>query len=312
MNVLVLGAGGLGSYVGAVLARSGHDVALVVRGAHGDVIRAHGLTVETPEGSFVARPRCLTPEEAPGAVDVVFLTVKAYSLDDIAETTVTLARDGALIVPLLNGVDVSARLERAGVPAQRLVDGIAYLTAFRTGPGRIERKGTHQRLVVGSSTGLSDDRLEELRTLFRETPIEVAMSPDIQVELWLKMAVVCSLAIVCGITGSDIGPIREHAFGRDLQARAIGEVLSVGRATGVRLPADAEARVGRTLDAFPADFHPSVLHDLRQGRRTEMDPLCGTIARLGRALHLDTPLVDAATCAVALTEARMTSAEAGR
>lgn len=306
-KVVVVGAGGLGSYIGAVLGRSGHDVTLVVRGAHADAIRARGLEVRAPEETFLTRPLCIAPGDgAPGA-NVVFIAVKAYSLDEVSRSVVTLAEGGAIVVPLLNGVDVSKRLEAAGVPGDRLVDGVAYLTAFRTEPGVIERKGVHQRLVIGSTTGTGPEGLERVRTLFRSTPVELVVADDIRVELWLKMAVVCSLAVICGVTGDAIGPIRRHEFGRDIQARAIAEVLGVGRAQGVALPDDAEARVGGTLDAFPDDFYPSVLHDLRSGRPTEMDSLAGTIARLGRGSGAATPLADAATCAVSLVEARTQS-----
>jgi 2-dehydropantoate 2-reductase len=306
-TVVVIGAGGLGSYVGAVLTRAGHDVAMVVRGAHAEAVRANGLEVRAPEESFRTRPHCIAPGAAIPRADVVFIAVKAYSLDEVTESVVTLAEGGAIVVPLLNGVDVSKRLEAAGVPGDRLVDGVAYLTAFRTEPGVIERKGAHQRLVIGSTTGAGPEGLERVRALFPSTPVEVVVAEDIRVEIWLKMAVVCSLAVICGVTGDAIGPIRRHEFGRDLQAGAIAEVLGVGRALGVELPSDAEARVGGTLDAFPEDFYPSVLHDLRNGRPTEMDSLAGTIARLGRGTGVETPLAAAATCAVALVGARTQS-----
>jgi 2-dehydropantoate 2-reductase len=268
-KVAVIGAGGLGSYVGAVLARAGHDVTLVVRGAHAEAVRANGLEVHAPEESFRTRPHCIAPGAGVPPADAVFVAVKAYSLDEVAKSVVTLAEDGAIVVPLLNGVDVSARLESAGVPGDRLVDGVAYLTAFRTEPGVIERKGAHQRLVIGSTTGAGAEALARVRALFASTPVDVVVAEDIRVEIWLKMAVVCSLAVICGVTGDAIGPIRRHEFGRDLQTRAIAEVLGVGRAVGIALPDDAETRVGGTLDAFPSDFYPSVLHDLRSGRPTE-------------------------------------------
>ncbi len=306
-KVVVIGAGGLGSYVGAVLARAGHDVALVVRGAHAEAVRANGLEVRAPEEIFHTRPRCIAPGAAIPTADVVFIAVKAYSLDEVAESVATLAENGAIVIPLLNGVDVSKRLEAVGVPGDRLIDGVAYLTAFRTEPGVIERKGAHQRLVIGSTTGTDPEALERVRAVFASTPVDVVIAEDIRVEIWLKMAVVCSLAVICGVTGDAIGPIRRHEFGGDLQARAISEVLGVGRSVGVALPNDAEARVGGTLDAFPDDFYPSVLHDLRSGRPTEMDWLGGTIAKLGREVGVETLLAAAATCAVALVEARTQS-----
>lgn len=303
-RVVVVGAGGLGSYVGAVLTRRGHEVTLVIRGDHGDAVRREGLRVDAQDGSFVTHPACALPGTTLGAADFVLVSVKAYSLDEVAPLVADLARKGAVVVPLLNGVDVAERLESAGVPPDRIVDGVAYLTAFRTGPGRIERKGAHQRLVVGSASGRSHLRVGEVVELFRGTPVEVVPTDDILLELWLKMAVVCSLAAICGMTDSALGPIRAHPLGPDLQDRAIAEVLAVGRGRGVALPPDAEKRVGDVLDAFPEDFYPSVLHDLRAGRRTEMDQLGGTLTRMGRAGGVETPVLDAATCAVALVEAR--------
>ncbi|MEX2472969.1 MAG: ketopantoate reductase family protein [Gemmatimonadota bacterium] len=302
MKAAVIGAGGLGSYVAATLVRAGHDVSLVVRGAHGDAVRDRGIRVDAPDGSFVAHPACVEPNGGLGAVDVAFVAVKAYSLGEVSERLAALAAEGAVVVPLLNGVDVSKRLVASGVAPDALVDGVAYLTAFRTGPGRIERKGEHQRLIVGSSTGAAPQAIERVRALFEETPVEIEIADDIRVALWQKMAVVCSLAMICGMTGSALGPIRAHPFGASLQRRAIAEVLAVGRATGVPLPADVEARVGATLDGFPGDFYPSVLHDLRSGRRTEMDDLAGVVARTGRAHGAEAPLAEAATCVVALVE----------
>ena len=303
-HVAVIGAGGLGSYVGAVLARAGHEVDLIARGEHAEALRTRGLEVRAPDETFMTRPGCRAPGDETVTADVVFVAVKAYSLAEVAPVILSVARGGGLVVPLLNGVDVGERLAAAGVPPENIVDGVAYLTAFRVGPGVIERKGMHQRIVVGSSTGQGAGRSDEVRNLFKNTAVEVSIAEDIRVELWLKMAVVCSLAVICGLTGSAVGSIRRHAFGSDLQARAISEVLQVGRGSGVPLGTDAEAWVGATLDSFPADFYPSVLHDLRSGRRTEMDALAGTVARLGRSVGIETPLCDAATCAVALMEAR--------
>ncbi|MDZ7778828.1 MAG: ketopantoate reductase family protein [Gemmatimonadota bacterium] len=302
LRVEVVGAGGLGSYVAGILANAGHDVRLVIRGAHAEAVETRGLEIRTPRDGFLAHPRPVSPESAPAPADVAFVAVKAYSLDEVAPRLAALAAEGAVVVPLLNGVDISDRLRAAGVPEDRLVDGVAYLTAFRTAPGVVERKGEHQRLVIGSTGGHNAQGLQTIHDLFAPTDVEVVTADDIRVEIWLKMAVVSALATICGITGAALGPIRAHPFGRDLQTGAISEVLAVGRGHGVALPPDAESRVERTLDGFPESFYPSVLHDLRSGRRTEMDALGGTLARLGRAVGVPTPLLDAATCAVALNE----------
>ena len=302
MRIVVVGAGGLGSYIGTVLCRAGHIVTLVARGAHAAAVRRDGLRIRTVDGDFDARPDCADSALEVEGADLTFVTVKSYSLDDVAPQVVHLARAGSVTVPLLNGVTASARLVQLGVPPDGLVDGVAYITAFRTEPGHIERKGSHQRLVVGSSTGAGTEAVALVAEAFADTGVEVVATEDVLVALWEKMAVVCSLSVVCAITGESMGPIRGHRFGPELQRRAIAEVTAVARARGVAVPEDTEARIGAILDAFPEDFFPSVIHDLESGRPTEMEELGGAIVRLACECGVEAPLHEAATCAVQLSE----------
>ena len=303
MSIVVVGAGGLGSYLAAILTRAGQEVHLVVRGAHGDKVRSDGLQVHSADGDFVARPSCVDSAAAIARPHIAFVTVKAHSLADVGAQLRHLAQQGALVVPLLNGIDATDRLQELGVPADSLVAGVAYLTAFRTGPGVVERKGKHQRMFVGSPDGPNHERLATVVEIFEDTGVQLRVSDDIRLELWRKMAVVCALSALCGITNGPPGPIRGHPLGSTLQARAVAEVTSVARAVGVPLPEDEEARVSEILDAFSDDFYPSVLHDLRRGRKTEIEALSGTISRLGSSVGVETPLHDAATIAVQSMEA---------
>ena len=320
MRVVVVGAGGLGSYVGALLSRAGHEVVLVARGEHAEAIRRDGLRVDSFEGDFVARPEVIRSARELDRADLTLVAVKAYSLDEVAPQLTHLARAGSVIVSVLNGVDVSERLAELGVPRDRLVDGIAYMTAFRVGAGRVERRAAHQRLVVGSYAEAGGDAvgepieqvgadavvprdpIERVIQAFVGTGVEVVAAEDIRVELWRKMAVVCSLSVICALSGRSMGPIRAHRFGAELQRRAIAEVIDVGRANGVDLPEGTEREIGKLLDAFPDDFHPSVIHDLKGGRRTEMEELGGVIVRLGGARDVPVPLHGAATLAVQVQE----------
>ena len=298
----MIGAGGLGSYVGGLLTRAGHHVTLVARGDHLSAIRRDGLHVESFDGDFDVRPEAAASALELPSADLTILTVKAYSLDDVGDQVAHLARTGSLVVSLLNGVTACERLVEHGVPGDRLLDGIAYMTAFRTGPGRIQRRAAHHRLVVGSSTGADSAAIDVVSDAFNGTGVEIVASEDIDAELWMKMAVVCALSVLCGLTGESMGPIRTHRWAAGLQKRAIAEVTSVARARGVALSEDAEEIIGEALDAFPADFVPSVVHDLRSGRPTEMDELGGAIVRMASDAGIDAPLHEAATCAVQLAE----------
>lgn len=295
MRVVVVGAGGLGSYIGAVLDQAGHDVTLVARGEHRDAIEARGLTVRSHAGDFVARPRCVGSALEIDGADLAFVVTKTYSLDEVAPQLVHLAERGASVVSLLNGVDAVDRLAVRGIPAERLDDGVAYMTSFRVAPGVVERKAAHQRIVSGRLAPAVGDA-------FAGTIVGVEVADDVRVELWEKMAVVCVLSVLCALGERNMGSVRAHPFGDELQRQAIAEVFAVGRARGVPIPADAEERIDARLDEFPDDFFPSVIHDLNQGRQTEMDDLGGAIVRMGRTAGVPAPLHAAGTLVVQLAE----------
>ncbi|NNF13277.1 MAG: ketopantoate reductase family protein [Gemmatimonadetes bacterium] len=297
MKIVVVGAGGLGSYVGAVLSQAGHDVVLVTRGDHRTTIESDGLRVRSHAGDFVANPRCVGSALEIESADLAFLTTKTFSVDDVAPQLAHLADLGAHVVSLLNGVTAIDRLVERGVPADRLADGVAYMTSFRVQPGVVERKAAHQRIVLGE--GRAADIAAEA---FDGTLVDIEVTAEVKVELWQKMAVVCSLSVLCALGDHNMGSVRGHIFGAELQRMAIAEVMSVGRAHGVLLPPDAEDRIDAILDDFPDDFFPSVIHDLNQGRRTEMDDLGGAISRLGRGAGVPTPLHDAGTLVVQTAE----------
>tara|TARA_B100000405_G_scaffold196024_1_gene137398 strand:- start:1086 stop:2000 length:915 start_codon:yes stop_codon:yes gene_type:complete len=303
MKVVVVGAGGLGSYIGAVLSQAGHDVTLVVRGAHRTAIEKNGLRVRSHAGDFDAKVRCVASAMEVDAADLALLVTKTFSLDEVADQLVHLSGSGAHVVSLLNGITALDRMELHGVSRNVMADGVAYMTSFRVEPGVVERKAAHQRIVLDASAG----PVSRVRQAFEGTLVEIKTVPDIKVELWEKMSVVCSLAVLCAIGERNMGSVRSHPYGAELQHRVIAEVLDVGRANGVLISSDTEKKISETLDRFPDDFFPSVIHDLNQGRRTEMDDLGGEISRLGRASGIQTPLHDAGSVIVHLAEVRNAS-----
>lgn len=298
MKIVIVGAGGLGSYVGAVLDQAGNDVTLVIRGDHRTIVESDGLRVRSHAGDFVAHPRCVASAVDIESADLAFLATKTFSVDDVAEQITHLVEVGADVVSLLNGVTAIDRLAAHGVPADRLGDGVAYMTSFRVEPGVVERKAAHQRIVVGA--GRIADRVAQA---FDGTLVDIEVTEKVKVELWQKMAVVCSLSVLCALGGRNMGSVRRHAFGAELQRAAIGEVLAVGRAQGVPIAAEADFEIDAILDEFPDDFFPSVIHDLNHGRPTEMDDLGGVVSRLGRRAGVPTPLHDAGTLVVQTAEA---------
>ncbi|MEO7102078.1 MAG: ketopantoate reductase family protein [Gemmatimonadaceae bacterium] len=299
MRIAMLGAGGVGGYFGALLARAGHEVVLFARGDNLDAIRSNGITVQDTNGSFsVPIGATNDPAELAGA-SFAIVAVKSYSLNEIAPVARELALTGTTIVPLLNGVEATQDLERAGVPRAQLLGGQTNVSAFKLKPGVIHRALWKERIVVGELNGQISERVMGLVDVLRSGGIDAIATTNITVELWRKFNMLCAMAAACGMARSDVTGIRDTALGRLLIERAVAEIGAVGRAKGVALPESQEADIMRGIDALPGAMKPSFLLDVERGGPTELDALSGAVSRFGRDVGIPTPVHDTAAAVLA-------------
>lgn len=299
MRIAILGAGGVGGYFGGLLAHAGHAVSVLARGAHLEAVRERGLEVRTPEGTFKAEVLASDSPAELGPADLAIVAVKSYSLPEIAPAARLLAEGGALILPLLNGVEAADRLITSGVPAERVLGGIAEISAARVAPGVVERRSPFHRIVAGELAGGLSERTERIAAAVRAAGAEARASADITADLWRKLAFIASMAAACGLARSSVGPIRDAPLGRRLIERAVREVVAVGRARGVEALGEEDvSRILSFVDSLAPPIKPSFLLDLESGGPTELDDLCGAVSRLGRESGVETPVHDVATAAL--------------
>jgi 2-dehydropantoate 2-reductase len=298
MRIAILGAGGVGGYDGSVLSRAGNEVQLLARGTHLEAIRADALRVSEPDGStWVARVDATDDPAALRGAKLVVVSLKSYYLDAIGPVAADLARHGATVVPLLNGVEAADRLEQLGVPRQALLGGLTAISAERTGPGQVSRKSPFNRVVVGELAGGLSARATEIAALFAAAGAEARASAEMPLELWRKFVFITTMGSCCGLARTSIGPVRDAPLGQVLLERATAESVGVGRAMGIGFASDEVSRVLEQVRAMAPVMEPSFLPDLKRGGRTELDALMGAVARLGRQVGVPTPVHDAAVAA---------------
>ena len=310
MKFAILGAGGIGGYYGGLLARKGHQVCVLARATNLAALRDRGLEVRTPEESFTVPVEASDNIKNFSAVDCALVAVKNYSLAEIAPTAAFLAKQGALIVPLLNGVEVVDQLVANGVPQSQLVGGLTAISVVRTAPGVFERRSPFQRVVLGElgqSQPERKQRIDAIADAFREAGVEASVSADITADLWRKFAFIASMAAACGLSRSAIGPLRATTLGHLLIERAVREVISVAHARKVSLANDEAERTIKTIDGLPDAMKPSLLIDLEAGRPTEIADLSGAVSRLGKASGVETPVHDTAAAAIGVSTANLTA-----
>jgi 2-dehydropantoate 2-reductase len=305
MKIVILGAGGVGGYYGGLLARNGHKVSVLARTANLAALKERGLEVRMPGETFTAPVQASDTVKDFGAVDCVLLAVKNYSLAEIAPAATVLAEQGALIVPLLNGIEVVDRLVAAGVPRTQLVGGLTAISAVRLAPGVFERRSPFQRVVLGELDGSQPEHAQRIAAIvqaFREVGVGAEVSQDITADLWRKFAFIASMAAACGLSRSAIGPLRATPLGHLLIGRAVREVVAVARARKVALADDEAERIMKTIGGLPDAMKPSLLIDLEAGKPTEIEDLSGAVSRLGKAAGVETPVHDTAAAAIGVSE----------
>jgi 2-dehydropantoate 2-reductase len=283
LRFLIFGAGAMGSFVGALLARS-HEVTLVGRPGHVDAIRRDGLIV-TGRTELEVRPRAVEQLSRAGPVDVVVVTVKSYD---------TRAAVGALeplwgqatFLSLQNGL---GNVELLAERAERVLAGVTYSGVTFLGPGRIEHAGTGDT-VLGPFRGASLADADRLASAFRESGIEASVTESIQTTLWRKAALNACFNPLTGLLEMRSGALASSSSLSACSRLIVSEAVAVARASGVALDeAELLERV-RAVSLATARNKSSMLQDMQKGRRTEIDAINGAIARLGEERGIDCPV----------------------
>jgi 2-dehydropantoate 2-reductase len=317
MKIAILGAGGVGGYYGGLLARHGQQVCVLARKSNLAALQERGVEVRTPGETFTAFVQASDDVRTFGPVECAIVAVKNYSLAEIAPAAAFLARQGALILPLLNGVEVVDQLVANGVPREQLLGGLTAISVVRIAPGVFERRSPFQRVVLGELDAQAKPQPERARRIeaigwaFRDAGVETSVSADITADLWRKFAFIASMAAACGLSRTAIGPLRATPLGHLLIERAVREVVSVARARKVALAEDEVERTMKLIEGLPDAMKPSLLIDLEAGRPTEIEDLSGAVSRLGKACGVETPVHDTAAAAIGVSMKNPTADQRG-
>jgi len=289
MRIAVVGAGGVGGAFGAALAKAGADVTFIARGAHLAAMKSKGLRIEGGRGETHLVPTQATDDPAAvGPVDFVLFCVKLWDVESAGQHIKPLVGPDTAVIPLQNGIDAPERL----VPIlgkQAVMGGVAQISASIVGPGVIRQVGTFMRMLFGELDGSTSKRGEALLALCQKAGFDVVLSNQIVTELWMKFILLATNASVMAVARQPIGKLRDDPDMRRQFVAAYQEVVDVGTARGVKLPADAVDKMLAFNAGAPPTMKPSMALDLERGNRIELPWLGGKVVELGRQLGVPTP-----------------------
>jgi 2-dehydropantoate 2-reductase len=280
--VAVLGPGGVGGLVAALLARRGDRVTCLAPPATAAHLAAHGLELHSQALGDV-RVEVEAASRLDHPVDVCFVTVKATQLEAAVEAVPADALGDGLVVPFLNGIDHVAWL-RGRYPPEQVATGTIRIESTRVGPGLVEHASPFA--VVELAAGKAPrDRVEAVAGRLAETGLDVTVRDDEATTLWSKLAVLAPIALVTTWTAAPFGEARAGHW--DDVTGVLHEIVLAARADGVELDEPAVAAI---LDKVPDQMRSSMQKDAAAGRPIELDAIGGAVLRAAARAGTDAPV----------------------
>lgn len=307
--------------MGASLAKAGLNVTLFARGAHLHAMQDHGVQVRTSAGDWSAHPKVCAELESIGAVDVVFLAVKAHSLPELAPKLAPLFHESTAVVSMQNGVpwwffNVPGapysglhldRLDLDGVIStsiepRRVIGSIVYLASEIEAPG-VVRHIESNRISLGEPDGSRTERVREIAAALIAAGLKAPVTTHLRSEIWVKLLGNMAFNPISALTGATLVRIANTPETRELVRGIMQEGVLLAGKLGLDLPVTIEQRIDGA--AKIGEHKTSMLQDLEAGRPLELEAVTGAVLEIGEKLGVPMPHTRAVyACTKLLASAR--------
>lgn len=303
MHILILGAGAMGSLVGARLAGTSATVSLLsTNREHIDALNRDGLTIEELDGSEARFRLCSfhAPRAIPGKADLVLVMVKSYATREAVESILGCCSGSTVFLTLQNGIgnweNIASVVDRKQVLVGSTAQGCTLVR-----PGRI-RHGGNGATTIGEIGGPASNRVREAVDLFRSAGFVTEASDHIERLIWEKLMVNVGINAITALTGIRNGVIAELPVASSICRAAVEEALPVARAKGYEMGPETVDRV-ISIARATAINRSSMGQDVDRRKRTEIDAINGAIVAFGEELGIPTPVNRTMTGLVKIIEA---------
>ena len=308
MKICIFGAGAIGGYMGAKLAKAGADVSLVARGPHLAAMRNKGLTLIEEEGTFTVPVTASDNPADLGPQDYVIITLKAHSVPPVVDKMQPLIGENTTIVSGVNGVPwwyfhglegplAETQLESVdpggaqwrGFGPDRVLGCVVYPAAEVIEPGTI-RHIEGNRFSLGEPSGEKSDRAMRLSQALNSVGLKAPVRPRIRDEIWVKLWGNLSFNPISALTHATLDVLCTDSGTRAVARAMMVEAQEIAENLGVKFPIDVDRRIdgGAAVGAH----RTSMLQDLDAGRPMEIDALVTAVQELGRLTQTPTPTID--------------------
>jgi 2-dehydropantoate 2-reductase len=324
MKFLIAGAGAIGAYMGACMARAGQDVTLFARGPHLRAMQEHGVRVKSVDGDFEAHPKIAANLEDAGSFDVVFLGVKAHGLTQLAPQLKPVIGPYTAVVGTQNGIPwwffqgwggehQGMHLERvdpggtiaAAIEPRRVLGSIVYFATDIVEPG-VVRHTEGNRISLGEPDGTRSDRSRHIAEALIAAGLRCPVTTRIRQEIWVKILGNVAFNPISALTGATLVKMARDPDVNALVRRIMEESVAVGAKLDLEVPITIDQRIAGAEKV--GEHKTSMLQDLEAGRPIELEAVVGAVVELGERLNVPMPHTRAVyACTKLLAQSRAAS-----
>jgi len=305
MKFLIAGAGAIGAYMGACMARAGQDITLFARGPHLRAMQEHGVRVKSVDGDFEAHPKIAADLGDVGPVDVVFLGVKAHGLTQLAPQLKPVLGPDTAVVGTQNGIPwwffqgwggehQGMHLERvdpggaiaAAIEPRRVLGSIVYFATDIIEPG-VVRHTEGNRISLGEPDGTRSDRSRQIAEALIAAGLRCPVTTRIRQEIWVKILGNVAFNPISALTGATLVQMARDPDVNALVRRIMEETIAVGAKLGLEVPITIDQRIAGAEKV--GEHKTSMLQDLEAGRPIELEAVVGAVVELSDRLNVPMP-----------------------
>ncbi|MFL6311874.1 MAG: ketopantoate reductase family protein [Terriglobales bacterium] len=305
MKFLIVGAGAVGAYIGAMMSRQGYDVTLHARGPHLRAMQEKGVRVISADDDFVAHPRLVADLKDAGPMDVVFLCVKAHGLPPVAQHLAPVLGPETAVISTQNGIPwwyfqgdggplAGTRLERVdpggvvsqAIEARRVIGSLIYFATEIIEPG-VVKHNEGARISLGEPDGSRSERIKKIAEALIASGLRAPVTTHLRSEIWVKILGNVAFNPISALTGATLAQILTNPETTNLVRNIMQETEALTEKLGVKMQVSIDQRMAGA--AKVGEHKTSMLQDLEAGRPLELEAIVGAVLEVGERIGLPMP-----------------------
>jgi len=292
MNIVIFGAGAIGSLFGALLSKK-NNVVLIGRSSHIKAIRKKGLDVTGKTQLNVKIPSEDSINKVTFLPDILILTVKSYDTSLAISQAKSIIHEDTTVLSLQNGLGNINKIEKV-VDRRQIIAGVTTNGAFFPKSGVVKHTGKGQT-TLGELDGQKTKRIDSIVDAFNETGIETTASGNILREIWIKTIVNSSINPLTTFSGCKNGYLLENPILEKIVERVCRESTNIANAYGINLSYENMIKKTKEVIRNTSDNYSSMLQSFKNGKKTEIDSINGKLTDIGKKHNIDTTMNDILT-----------------